>query len=101
VRSPPRPTLLPYTTLFRSGIRHPAIGRVRHARRPMKALVLDHRAIVRRLAPLEFEHDVGEREDALTHAIAHEEDDVAYGLCRLRSEEHTSELQSRENLVCR
>src|SRR5436309_6933680 len=57
IRRPPRSTLFPYTTLFRSGLR----ARTRtHGRR-------------------------------------------ADGPClvRPRSEEHTSELQSRENLVCR
>src|SRR6266478_9377797 len=61
IRRPPRSTLFPYTTLFRSHAR----ARGRRPRRPR------HRA---RLAGLRAER---------------------------RSEEHTSELQSQSNLVCR
>src|SRR6266480_6478771 len=56
IRRPPRSTLFPYTTLFRS---HPAAHR-RGARRA-----------------------------------------TSHPRCRSRSEEHTSELQSHVNLVCR
>src|SRR5260370_4347841 len=62
IRRPPRSTLFPYTTLFRSV-----------AQQPPQPLGAAHRP-------------VGDDEDA-----------VAYG----RSEEHTSELQSHLNLVCR
>src|SRR3712207_8832393 len=69
IRRPPRSTLFPYTTLFRSDL----------------ALAAHHRgeddpagAVVRRF--------FGSREG---HQVA------------LRSEEHTSELQSRQYLVCR
>src|SRR3712207_8108969 len=70
IRRPPRSTLFPYTTLFRSargGDERPAGGRRVHGR-----------AGVRRL---------------LRVAV------VAVGVAR--SEEHTSELQSRQYLVCR
>src|SRR3989442_6664360 len=71
IRRPPRSTLFPYTTLFRSfeaalRVRAPAI----HAPTPM----------VVRLAVV-----LGQR----------------LGLDAPRSEEHTSELQSRPHLVCR
>src|SRR5690606_42073480 len=71
IRPPPRPTLFPYTTLFRSihdGGRH----RAAHPE-------VDNRNPIRR--------------DAL-HGFVQSQDGH-------RSEEHTSELQSRENLVCR
>src|SRR2546430_13371635 len=73
IRRPPRSTLFPYTTLFRSvlssvleilaGMSVPGVSRfeLRHLARP-----------------------------ASLHAA-----------CRRRSEEHTSELQSQSNLVCR
>src|SRR5689334_23710570 len=75
IRRPPRSTLFPYTTLFRSlgvvtefhGRRGPALG---------------HRPQVRDVA----EH-LGERDER--------PDDLR------RSEEHTSELQSQFHLVCR
>src|SRR3989449_7850226 len=76
IRRPPRSTLFPYTTLFRSARRraHAARGRQRHRR-------LDPRAggLLRRLRPQ------AERDRAAAQ----------------RSEEHTSELQSRLHLVCR
>src|SRR5690606_41559181 len=68
IRRPPRSTLFPYTTLFRS-----------HEGEPLG-----------RGEPLE---DDDQRDP---HGVAF--GDLAL---RLRSEEHTSELQSRENLVCR
>src|SRR3712207_7088976 len=82
IRRPPRSTLFPYTTLFRS--------------QPDAQL-----AELRQLA-----HDlVGHEVEA---ARARAQGDVALGphlrggpSCQARSEEHTSELQSRQYLVCR
>src|SRR2546422_4323759 len=64
IRRPPRSTLFPYTTLFRSGVQHPG---------HLAADVLGrHRAAFSLRVP-----------------------------AAMRSEEHTSELQSRLHLVCR
>src|SRR5690554_7684767 len=79
IRRPPRSTLFPYTTLFRSQ------GRERAVQHVVAATELP--------GPLHGEQ-VG---DAFHHA---EEARVAIGI-RARSEEHTSELQSRPHLVCR
>src|SRR2546427_891663 len=67
IRRPPRSTLFPYTTLFRSG------QHVEHLHRPV-------------------EHAEGRRRAGCSRIQ-----------CRdgPRSEEHTSELQSQSNLVCR
>src|SRR5436309_10891837 len=65
-RRPPRSTLFPYTTLFRS----PRRRRRRRTSRPARPVVQGYRRACARVLPA-------------------------------RSEEHTSELQSRENLVCR
>src|SRR3712207_8746045 len=70
IRRPPRSTLFPYTTLFRSGRRVGDDRRQHHA-----GQVGDHEPDRR-------------RQD---HGLALED----------RSEEHTSELQSRQYLVCR
>src|SRR3712207_6861006 len=86
IRRPPRSTLFPYTTLFRSSTRH-------HRAPASSARV--------------------ERGGDGTHV----DQDLGSGLlcgrrrpsivgpagswCRQRSEEHTSELQSRQYLVCR
>src|SRR2546427_2295940 len=83
IRRPPRSTLFPYTTLFRSDVRGRAF--------PDEA------------------HDVLVNVLGLRHALALQgaldlEDAVpdASSLLKIfRSEEHTSELQSQSNLVCR
>src|SRR5436309_7307878 len=73
IRRPPRSTLFPYTTLFRS------------------AEELVRRRVLHVGERFDFTHD-RIREVAYGGLLAHR---------RKRSEEHTSELQSRENLVCR
>src|SRR2546421_3355921 len=73
IRRPPRSTLFPYTTLFRS------------LREVAKGL-----ASVRELEP-----------GAARVALAESDIDEAPVLLPKRSEEHTSELQSRSDLVCR
>src|SRR5687768_18509204 len=79
IRRPPRSTLFPYTTLFRSAVeRHVVHGDALGERRQV---LLEHRPDGRVLV-------VGVRVEQL-HAAAE------------RSEEHTSELQSRLHLVCR
>src|SRR3712207_7645789 len=81
IRRPPRSTLFPYTTLFRSVDRDQLAG-LAHAVRGGRRLLLVHLRLggERRPAPLA---EVG--------SFPVEE----------RSEEHTSELQSRQYLVCR
>src|SRR3712207_8584436 len=85
IRRPPRSTLFPYTTLFRS----PARGAVVAEREA----ALDH-APVGLLARLQREPP-GARLDGRPHRSRHDRHP------KLRSEEHTSELQSRQYLVCR
>src|SRR3712207_7302142 len=78
IRRPPRSTLFPYTTLFRSVGTNPTFGDV--ARKQVEAYVLD------------------EDLDLYGHLV---EVEFAHRLRGMRSEEHTSELQSRQYLVCR
>src|SRR3712207_7838056 len=88
IRRPPRSTLFPYTTLFRSAIL--ADGAVEAARRLVGGLdLLD-------LLHRQVEHA---RELLVAGLVAelHRELTRDAG----RSEEHTSELQSRQYLVCR
>src|SRR5690242_20828756 len=91
IRRPPRSTLFPYTTLFRS--QRDALAQLV---RPGEQLVPDHE--VAELRP-EIALLGGDRVVALRVEPGHA------GLARrrgeLRSEEHTSELQSHVNLVCR
>src|SRR5258706_7449616 len=80
IRRPPRSTLFPYTTLFRSK----AAAEERAAR-----------AILAGLSSLAVDRFAEYRAQATREARFAR-------LCdRLRSEEHTSELQSLTNLVCR
>src|SRR2546430_13767618 len=100
IRRPPRSTLFPYTTLFRSEADDLAPARVVTRARP------DERAAtwaVEALEPAPERRHVDRVAEArdVAHASAQR------GLRRLlsrrlrRSEEHTSELQSQSNLVCR
>src|SRR5688572_32755511 len=73
---PPRSTLFPYTTLFRSPVRGRHGESQSAARRPVRG--------GRGRGGREDRSDVPERQGGA-----------------LRSEEHTSELQSQSNLVCR
>src|SRR5690606_40916603 len=79
---PPSSTLFPYTTLFRS-VRADQTA-VRTAQRPLHTHHVEHRDAF------------GDRHDQFDFGIDRLEDRI-----RRRSEEHTSELQSREKLVCR
>src|SRR3712207_9355909 len=82
IRRPPRSTLFPYTTLFRSLVavrEDPAPG---------------DRGAEGRDAQLREQLEVG-------LPLVVEVDAVPLGVAAGRSEEHTSELQSRQYLVCR
>src|SRR3712207_8291997 len=90
IRRPPRSTLFPYTTLFRS----PDEGRSsRHGdvARDARAAARPRRLPLRVVAPARDAHDAHDGQDRRPRTA------VAIG----RSEEHTSELQSRQYLVCR
>src|SRR3712207_8432537 len=82
IRRPPRSTLFPYTTLFRS-VERLEVERLRH-----HALGREGRVAVEDDGDRGVVVDVGVRP-------------LARGLHGARSEEHTSELQSRQYLVCR
>src|SRR3712207_8606067 len=91
IRRPPRPTLFPYTTLYRS----PELEDVEIP-------------VVEAGAPLAEQHWPGavqpDREGDQRHRHRRDRQGTegeGVILRRLRSEEHTSELQSRQYLVCR
>src|SRR2546422_5183755 len=90
IRRPPRSTLFPYTTLFRSLAEdNPVNQQVATA----MLLKRGHQVDV-----------VGNGREAVD-AVGKESYDLVHGLATvaddIRSEEHTSELQSRLHLVCR
>src|SRR2546430_13557251 len=77
IRRPPRSTLFPYTTLFRSSDERCTLGQ---HQRPGESIAVG--------VPREAGEDVAAQP-------------FGDGQCDGRSEEHTSELQSQSNLVCR
>src|SRR3712207_8894275 len=85
IRRPPRSALFPYTTLFRSSDACACGARRRRARARPTA----RRAARRREPP------------SASRAPADESRERRTVDRRSRSEEHTSELQSRQYLVCR
>src|SRR2546430_4438545 len=84
IRRPPRSTLFPYTTLFRSvAVVGPAVPETHAVGRVVRVV-----------------GGPGRRDEVLLGVVV----EVAVGhhaLHQVRSEEHTSELQSQSNLVCR
>src|SRR5436305_8428756 len=80
IRRPPRSTLFPYTTLFRSFVVHHAGVSIGQA-----------------------DDDLGEVTDAGGEVEENRQGRISLGTHEVgrRSEEHTSELQSRPHLVCR
>src|SRR3712207_8688186 len=91
IRRPPRSTLFPYTTLFRSFF----VAQELKSRPP----VVDFA----RLKPFFSPNGDGVRDVSRFSIAVQEDDEVAISVVDLdgRSEEHTSELQSRQYLVCR
>src|SRR3712207_9488480 len=100
IRRPPRSTLFPYTTLFRSVRSHGVRCREMTAfdmdgaapfREPCSLATVDWQALAKAVQALGegLSGDAVQRHEPPIHLYAG------------RSEEHTSELQSRQYLVCR
>src|SRR3989442_9551290 len=86
IRRPPRSTLFPYTTLFRSSL----VGAA-----SQKRLAAGERHRRHEVAIGQVRQVIGRT------AYAYELFGAIIVWCQIRSEEHTSELQSRPHLVCR
>src|SRR5256886_7338818 len=88
IRRPPRSTLFPYTTLFRSLPQEKDAGQA-----PVAAGEYKQRG------------SAGNRQRHILHVRVCRNcvprEHLGYHIDRIRSEEHTSELQSQSNLVCR
>src|SRR3712207_6891698 len=84
IRRPPRSTLFPYTTLFRSGLIEGAAESVSSVLKLFAGYFSDRRG--RRKGLVVFGYGLS---------------GLIRTLLAFRSEEHTSELQSRQYLVCR
>src|SRR2546427_6541312 len=124
IRRPPRSTLFPYTTLFRSDA---AIEEVRDVGVLLRLGGAEHRLAALRkhlshdtrqhrgperdreregLVVLSHGHEPDPRPSARVEGVEPFERERAHDLAHpvgaeVRSEEHTSELQSQSNLVCR
>src|SRR2546427_1889417 len=79
IRRPPRSTLFPYTTLFRSELKAQLDSVIDRRRSDILGILRDYNVPMLEL------------HSAAPHAVP----------APARSEEHTSELQSQSNLVCR
>src|SRR5688572_32041405 len=87
IRRPPRSTLFPYTTLFRSGItQHRSPGACLLSRRRSDGY--DGAPAAKNVRAVQPACECPSYQSPVTPEYA-------------RSEEHTSELQSQSNLVCR
>src|SRR5256886_8758926 len=86
IRRPPRSTLFPYTTLFRSAQR-----------------VTDTIAVGKRPWGIALARDAQRlyTADGRSNQVSVIDTDARKVVATVRSEEHTSELQSQSNLVCR
>src|SRR5688572_31554295 len=87
LRRPPRSTLFPYTTLFRS-----AQERCQGVLTALSAIVVGKERVLRQIMAGVL---------ANGHILIEDYPGLAKTLIARRSEEHTSELQSQSNLVCR
>src|SRR3712207_8268402 len=90
IRRPPRSTLFPYTTLFRSTVKGGTGYIVEYFGDGAESLSCTGKATI---------CNMGAEIGATTSVFAYDEKMKAY--LAGRSEEHTSELQSRQYLVCR
>src|SRR3712207_8342039 len=94
IRRPPRSTLCPYTTLFRSRSQGPRRNQTREfAPGPLRAKSMKFYSV-----------KVEEREELGPYTLLKyrwTDGSLEPGQFVMRSEEHTSELQSRQYLVCR
>src|SRR5256885_9180151 len=96
IRRPPRSTLFPYTTLFRSA------GWLRRASNRQGSRCLssvDRSDEIRRALPPSERQDPALSDRCALRRVVEERAECPRPV--LRSEEHTSELQSPCNLVCR
>src|SRR3712207_7527010 len=85
IRRPPRSTLFPYTTLFRS------------AEKVAEEILNAGSVFLGNYSP----ESVGDYASGTNHTLPTNGYARAYSGISVRSEEHTSELQSRQYLVCR
>src|SRR3712207_9144694 len=100
IRRPPRSTLFPYTTLFRSGAVALVVDRALDLAVP-QLVVTDVRSAMALAADAFYGHPTRELAVGGVTGTNGKTTTAFLLYAILRSEEHTSELQSRQYLVCR
>src|SRR2546430_10314346 len=103
IRRPPRSTLFPYTTLFRSVVTEVAprdlpfgVDYLWDAEAALAVAAVSGASFIREVATGAYESDMGLWSPDAGRLLRYRRE-----LNARRSEEHTSELQSQSNLVCR
>src|SRR3712207_8919582 len=97
IRRPPRSTLFPYTTLFRSGLLSEG-DQLPKVKDVVASLAINPNTVLKAYRELEHDGLVAARPGVGTF-VTGSLNGASFAV--LRSEEHTSELQSRQYLVCR
>src|SRR2546421_6184359 len=97
IRRPPRSTLFPYTTLFRSRIDWRRIGLAVE----VVDIVIGCQVFTGFRAPVGGGDRIGNGQDRKSTRLNSSHDQISYAVFCLKKKEHTSELQSRSDLVCR
>src|SRR3712207_9293770 len=100
IRRPPRSTLFPYTTLFRSLLAHPGMADTAVLINEFGETGLDH-LLVEKLDGEAVLLNAGCLCCTVRGDLSRALDGLWQRILDGRSEEHTSELQSRQYLVCR
>src|SRR3712207_8550302 len=98
IRRPPRSTLFPYTTLFRSSITG---GDVEVEQSAVRALYGDEVEVEQSALAFANAERLNLRNSSAAVLVGRDVEARDVNTVFLRSEEHTSELQSRQYLVCR
>src|SRR5260221_639416 len=106
IRRPPRSTLFPYTTLFRSQVREPKQQDICYATQnrqdAVKVLAPQVDVLIVVGSPTSSNSNrLRELADRKSTRLNSSHTVISYAVFCLRSEEHTSELQSHSDLVCR
>src|SRR3712207_8623673 len=92
IRRPPRSTLFPYTTLFRSRELY---------KNKFVYLTEDYEKIIEEITKGKLISTICSSEDLVDIGKDNTTFNEKFTIKKMRSEEHTSELQSRQYLVCR
>src|SRR3712207_8767903 len=98
IRRPPRSTLFPYTTLFRSSLKSGVFPIASMTERPTARSTASHDGVISDLESPTLARTLEQGKNGIRRNSSRFRSVVGRDQ---RSEEHTSELQSRQYIVCR